>query len=146
MQIELTPRPKPGNSWRLARGGNAAWIRSLNTSIARLNAIKEKQKAMAIQQPTGAQQAESYGLSTPPRQSESQNAAAEQWDVCRQEVASFVKDRPFTAVLTLFGVGLGAGLLAAQMLAPAPQRSRSQQISDRISRAVKDALPTHLWS
>lgn len=95
----------------------------------------------AEQQPF-APQAETFGVqktdgSAPPIQTDTM-------EYCRRQLTSFVREQPITAVMTLFGVGLGAGLLAAQLIAQPESRSRTQQLADRISRTVRDALPASL--
>lgn len=78
------------------------------------------------------------------RRNTAANGSSGQAAEIREQVATLVSERPLTVVMTLFGAGLGVGLLAAQMMSLPESRSRSQQLADRISRAVRDALPGSL--
>jgi len=73
-----------------------------------------------------------------------QQAALQQLRNCRDQVDVAIRDRPVTAVMTLFGVGLGVGILASKLIAPAERRSTHQMITDHITKAVRDVLPNSI--
>jgi len=73
-----------------------------------------------------------------------QQAALQQLRNCREQVDVAIRERPATAVMTLFGVGLGVGFLASKLIAPAQRRSTHQMITDHITKAVRDVLPNSL--
>jgi hypothetical protein len=76
-------------------------------------------------------------------------SVAQQATHLRENAEQYTQEAPFTVSLVTFGVGIGLGLLASQLLIPSRSRSRHSQwydsyLGDDRAQAMEDMMQRYL--